>query len=115
MHMIPMPVLHLPPLTPQPQARGPSHRTTAENNQRLRKKVRRFQYELKRARSHGGMPMPKSSKVNIGWKVTEQTTQNRKKRPYSVIQSGWRHLPPGRHKPPTKSYSRPSWSIWMKT
>lgn len=101
MPMMPMPVPYLPPVTPQPQARGPSDRTTERENQRLRKKVRRLQDELKRTRSPGAMPVPKRLKVNIGRKVTEETQAEKQE---DTIQRDPKWLATSAPRPPQAPY-----------
>ena len=101
MPMMPMPVLYLPPVTPQPQARGPSDRTTERENQRLRKKVRRLQDELKRTCSPGAMPMLQRLRVNIGRKVTEETIAQKQE---DTIQRDPMWLATSAPRPPEASY-----------
>ena len=101
MPMMPMPVPYLPPVTPQPQARGPSDCTTERENQRLRKKVRRLQDELTRTRCPGAMPLPKRLKVNIGRKVTEETQAEKQE---DTIQRDPKWLTTSAPRPPQAPY-----------
>ena len=75
--------------------------TTERENQRLRKKVRRLQDELKRTRSPGAVPVPKRLKVNIGRKVTEETQAEKQE---GTIQRDPKWLATSAPQPPQAPY-----------